>query len=104
MYPHERSLVTKLKDKDFVLLGVNSDSRGRLRKAIKRNKMTWRSWWDNGSTRGPISRRWGISAWPSTYIFDQKGAIRFKGLRGDDLDKAIDQLLAEMTKKAKAPQ
>ena len=25
MYPHERSLVEKLKDKPFVILGVNSD-------------------------------------------------------------------------------
>ena len=28
MYPHERSLVKRLKDKPFVLVGVNSDADG----------------------------------------------------------------------------
>ena len=33
MYPHERSLVERLKDKPFTILGVNSDSSKRYKKA-----------------------------------------------------------------------
>jgi hypothetical protein len=56
MYPHERSLVKKLTDKPFVLIGINSDAdRDRINERVKEEKITWRSWWDGGSTNGPIA-------------------------------------------------
>ena len=54
MYPHERSLVSKLKDKPFVLLGINSDqNRDELKKVLEKEQITWRSWWDGGKIGGP---------------------------------------------------
>ncbi len=51
MYPHERSLVKRLADEPFALLGINSDSdRQELKKVLAKEKITWRSWWDGGST------------------------------------------------------
>ena len=35
MYPHERSLVERLKDKPFVLLGINSDPKKNIVEAMK---------------------------------------------------------------------
>ena len=43
MYPHERSLVEEMQDKQFVLLGVNSDKLDRAKKAVAENKLNWRS-------------------------------------------------------------
>ena len=44
MYPHERSLVKRLADKPFVLLGVNSDeTRDEVKKVLERNQLSWRS-------------------------------------------------------------
>ncbi len=41
MYPHERSLVKRLEDKPFVLIGVNSDSdRAELKEVIVKKKIT----------------------------------------------------------------
>jgi hypothetical protein len=75
MYPHERSLVKKLADKPFALLGINSDSdRDRVKERIKEEKMTWRSWWDGGSTDGPIASSWNVHGWPTLYILDPEGA------------------------------
>jgi hypothetical protein len=96
MYPHERSLVKRFEGKPFVLLGVNSDPKTNVRKAIAREKMTWRSWWDGGSTSGPIAQAWNVNGWPTIYILDAKGAIRFKNPPDEELDKAVDSLLAEM--------
>ena len=42
MYPHERSLVIEMKDK-LALIGVNSDSLERAKKAVKENELNWRS-------------------------------------------------------------
>ena len=99
MYPHERSLVKRLEGRQFALLGVNSDPKDTLRKAMKQENITWRSWWDGGSTEGPIQTQWNIRGWPTTYVLDQKGVIRFRDVRDEGMDKVVDQLLYEMQKK-----
>ena len=98
MYPHERSLVKKMENKPFALLGINSDPKEHLRETLKKENMTWRSWWDGGDTSGPIAKAWNVHGWPTIYILDHKGVIRFKDLRGDAMEKAVEQLLAEMEK------
>jgi hypothetical protein len=100
MYPHERSLVSKMADKPFVLLGVNSDqNREALKKVLVDEKITWRSFWNGGSTRGPISTEWKLQGWPTLYLIDHKGVIRRKWLGSPRdptvLDRAIDELLKE---------
>ncbi len=98
MYPHERSLVKRLADEPFALIGVNSDAdKKKLRPRMIEENITWRSFWNGPEgTSGPISVKWGVYAWPTIYILDHKGVIRFKGPRGEAMDKAVDQLLAEM--------
>src|SRR5437764_11825311 len=95
MYPHERSLVKKFEGKPFVILGVNSDPKDRLRKTIKKENMTWRSWWDGGDTEGPIQKAWNIRSWPTVYVVDAKGVIRAKDLGDEELEKRIESLLKE---------
>ena len=98
MYPHERSLVEKLADKPFALIGVNSDEdRESIRGIVAEKNITWRSFWNGEEgTRGPISSQWNIRSWPTIYIIDDKGVIRFKNVRGAKLDDAIVSLLTEM--------
>ncbi len=103
MYPHERSLVKKLEGKPFILLGLNSDSKARANDAVKKNEITWRSWWDGGDTAGPIARAWAVKAWPTLVLIDHKGVIRqrWEGSPGDAiLDGEIDKLVAEAQKDA----
>jgi hypothetical protein len=101
MYPHERSLVERYKDKPFALVGVNSDEdKEQLKKRIAEEKITWRSFWNGPQgTDGPIAKAWNVRGWPTIYVLDAKGVIRFKHARGKDLDEAIDQLLKETEKK-----
>ena len=95
MYPHERGLVEKLKDKPFSLVSVNADADvGTLKKSIASGEITWRCWWDGGMD-GPITTRWGVSAIPAVFVLDKSGMIRFRDVRGDDLDKAVTSLLGE---------
>ena len=96
MYPHERSLVKRLEGKPFALLGVNSDPKDRLKQVIKKENMTWRSWWDGGDTSGPIATKWNVSGWPTIYVLDHKGVIRYKNVREKEMDDAVDALLAEL--------
>ncbi len=101
MYPHERSLVARLADEPFALIGVNSDPKENVKAALERENITWRSFWDGGSTGGPIASAWNVSGWPTIYVLDHKGKIRFKGVRGEAMDEAVDQLLEEMEDEAR---
>jgi peroxiredoxin len=96
MYPHERSLVKRLEGKPFALLGINSDPKARLRDVLKKENITWRSWWDGGDTRGPIAKAWNVKGWPTTYVLDAKGVIRYKHVRDKQMDQAVDALLKEL--------
>jgi hypothetical protein len=104
MYPHERSLVKRLADKPFVLLGVNSDEgREEIKKVVAKEQMTWRSWWDGGDTHGPIQTAYNVSHWPTLYVLDAKGVIRYIDVRDKALDEAIDQLLGEVAEQKPGP-
>ncbi len=98
MYPHERSLVERLKDEPFTIVGVNSDPAEKYRDAIVRENITWPSFWDGGDTSGPIATKWGVRGWPTIYIIDHLGIIRDKNKRGEEMDEVVDRLLAEMKK------
>ncbi len=82
--------------KPFAIIGVNSDrNREKLKEVVEEKAITWRSFWNEGSTRGPISTAWKVSGWPTLYLLDGEGKIRHKGLRGPALDRAIEKLMAE---------
>jgi thiol-disulfide isomerase/thioredoxin len=99
MYSHERSLVTKLADKPFLLLGVNSDKdRAALKGTVTAEKISWRSFWNGGGSNGPISQAWGVQAWPTLVLIDHKGVIRQRWVGAPPaavLDRAIDDLVKE---------
>ena len=101
MYPHERSLVRRLADQPFTIIGVNSDqdiaqkSLEEIRETSKEKSLTWRSF-QNTSNEERISTTWNVTAWPTTYLIDKDGKIRYKNVRGDKLDKALEELMAEM--------
>ena len=98
MYPHERSLVKKLADKPFALIGVNSDrDLDKIRETVKEKNITWRSFWNGPEgTGGPISSAWNVRGWPTIYVLDAEGKIRYKNVRGAAMDEALTELMAEM--------
>ncbi len=70
-------------------MSINTDSTlETLQKAIASGEISWRCWWDGGQT-GPITTRWGVRSFPSIFILDRAGVIRYKDLRGEELEKAV---------------
>jgi hypothetical protein len=97
MYPHERSLVKRLAGEPFALLGINSDrDKGQLKQVMLKEEITWRSWFDGGGTSGPIATQWNVHSWPTIYVLDHEGVIRYKGVRGDAMDQAVDALMEKL--------
>ena len=103
MVPQERKLVARMKDRPFVLIGVNGDEdRAKGKEVAVKNKMVWRSFW-NGSkgAAGQLARDWNVTGWPTIYVIDDRGVIRFKGLHREELDDAVDRLVGELELKTK---
>jgi hypothetical protein len=97
MIPHERALAERLKDKPFTLLGINSDeSRSALKKIRDDEKITWPQIYDGTPGQGPIAKRWNVHAWPTIFILDHEGVIRYRDLRGEAMEAAILELVAKV--------
>jgi len=95
MIPHERELVKKLVNEPFVLVSVSADAKKEtLTDFIKKEPMPWTHWW-NGQ-RGGIVEDWNVEYFPTIYVLDAKGVIRYKDVRGEAMDKAVETLLKEM--------
>ena len=100
MWPHERSLVSKLADKPFAVLGVNisEPNPAALRKVLEKNNLTWRSFSDPPTSegRGAIAKKWNLGGTPTIYLIDHKGVIRHKwlgGARAQVIDHAVEELI-----------
>ena len=64
---------------------------GDATKFLEKNEMPW-THWHNGSKGGMLDS-WNIRFFPTIYVVDAKGVIRFKGVRGQAMDDAVDKLL-----------
>lgn len=91
MLPAEKALVQRLESEPFVLLGVNSDPADKLPGILKEQGITWPNI-AQGSTDGPISSAWNVRGWPTCYLIDAAGVIRFRGHHFDE--KQVDELVA----------
>ena len=102
MFPHERSLVNRLKDEPFVLLGVNGDPDPvELKKANEKENINWRSFRnEHESYSEPISSKWNVQGWPTLYLIDAEGVIRDRWL-GNPGDAVLDERIESLIKEAK---
>ena len=111
--PHERELVDRFQGQPFAIVGVNGDGdRQAAREAMTKTSMTWRSFWSSEGSRGPIPNLWNVHSWPTLYLLDAHGVIRYKGNylrrhlfeKDQDgqprsvyvLDQAVDKLMREV--------
>jgi len=95
MIPGEKAMVKRFADRPFALVGINSDGdRSVLAKIMKAQGITWRNAVD-GSTSGPLATKWNVSGWPTVYVLDAKGVIRFRDVRDEEMEKTVEALLKE---------
>jgi thiol-disulfide isomerase/thioredoxin len=95
MIPHERELVKRMKDKPFALVSISLDAKQEtLDKFLEKEKMPWTHWF-NGTT-GAVTKDYEVKYIPAIFVLDQNGVIRYKGVRGKQLDKAVDELVKKL--------
>lgn len=94
--PGEKKLVESFKGQPVTFVGLNGDeSREKALKFAKEKNLPWASLWGRGTAEGakemPVDA-WHIRAWPSYYVIDKAGVIRYKYCwdpKFDELEQAI---------------
>lgn len=97
-YPYQRFLLDLYENWPFEMLSVESGRDAAVATQSKAaNGLQHQSWWDPGGKAqfGPIARAWQVTGWPTTYLIDANGVIRFVDVRKEDLLKAVRQLVGE---------
>ena len=80
------------KDKNFEILGVSlDDKKENWLKAIQDDKLTWTNVSDLKGWRNEVAQLYAISAVPSNMLISPEGKIIAKDLRGEDLERVLNE-------------
>jgi thiol-disulfide isomerase/thioredoxin len=94
--PNVKKVYSKYNSKGFEIVGISLDrSRDALDTYIAQNKIEWPQYFDGKYWNNDIATKYGVKSIPATYLIDKRGKIRYKSLRGKQLDEAVARLLAE---------
>jgi predicted lipoprotein with Yx(FWY)xxD motif len=85
-----------MKDLPFALVGVNSDSIERAKKAIKENGLNWRSFQNSVEGKTSISDDWCVEGWPTIVVLDAERKIRYRGHDGHKATDVAKKLVSEL--------
>ena len=102
MVPSEIKLTERMKGKPFALVGVNGDAvKGDAKRAVGKENISWPSFWSKEGSDGPVPTIWNIQGWPTVYVIDQNGVIRFKSEGADMnlINQKVDQLVVQVADK-----
>ncbi len=82
--------------KGFEIIGISLDNnKTAVEKYIKDNEMLWPQFFDGKGWQNTVAQQYRVRAIPSTYLIDKRGKIRFRSLRGKELEAAVEKLLKE---------
>jgi peroxiredoxin len=94
--PNVKKVYDRYHGKGFDIIGVSFDNNGdAFERYIKEEDLEWRQIFDGKGWKAEVGRLYAVSSIPTTYLLDRQGRIRYKNLRGDDLEKAVVKLLEE---------
>lgn len=92
--PNVVALYKKYKDKGFEILGVSLDKdKESWMKAIKEDGITWPQASDLKFWNSDVVPVFNVEAIPYTILVDKEGKIIAKGLRGQDLENKLKEVL-----------
>jgi len=89
----------KYKNKNFTVLGVSLDKesgKDAWLAAIKNDGLTWTQVSDLKYWNNLVASLYGVQSIPQNFLIDPQGKIVAKGLRGEDLDNKLEQLLGKI--------
>lgn len=94
--PNAVAAYNKYHDKGFEIIGISLDKeKDKLTGYIAKNKMTWPQYFDGKGWENEVIGKYGVDSIPATFLIDGDGKIVARDLRGGDLEKHLEKLLAK---------
>jgi len=84
----------KFHPKGFAIVGVSLDQeKDQWEKAIKKDKLAWTQVSDLKGWESSVAALYGVKAIPMNFLLDKEGRIMGKGLRGEELEKKLNEAM-----------
>ncbi len=94
--PHVVAAYNKYKDKNFTILGISLDKdRAKWLEAVEKDALQWKHVSDLQYWNNAVSKLYDVSAIPANYLIDPNGNIVAKNLRGEHLEKKLEELMVK---------
>jgi peroxiredoxin len=91
--PNVLRVYNKYKDQGFEILGVSLDrTKEQWVQAIEADGLTWKHVSDLKFWQSEAAKKYNISAIPATYLISPEGIIVAKNLRGETLEKKLEEI------------
>lgn len=92
--PKVMKLYEKYKNSGFTVIGISLDDKEDAWKAaVKADKLTWINVSELKGWNGDISKKYLVTAAPTTFLIDKKGNVASRTLHGDQLENKIKELI-----------
>jgi len=94
--PNLKQYYQAFKGKGFEIIGISLDKQeAQLKEYLEKEKLPWKISFSGKFWNDETARLYKVHAIPSYWLVDKKGVLRHFGLRGEQLKKAVEELLAE---------
>jgi thiol-disulfide isomerase/thioredoxin len=94
--PNLKQYYQAFKGKGFEIIGISLDKQEKqLKEYLETEKLPWKISYSGKFWNDDTARLYNVHSIPSYWLIDKKGILRYFGLRGEQLKKAVEELLAE---------
>lgn len=96
--PNVVAVYDRYHDQGFEIIGVSldkEDAADTIRATMAEQGMKWRQVYDGKYWEAELARLNNIQSIPATFLIDRKGVVRYRNLRGAELERRVRELVAE---------
>jgi len=102
--PNVVAAYNKFKNRNFTILGVSLDSdKDKWAAAVQKDNLTWQQVSDLQGWESTVAALYGVQSIPANFLIDPNGKIIAVDLRGDHLEKTLDEKLVTVAAVATPP-
>jgi len=98
--PNVKANHEKYHDRGFDVVGISLDDDSRaLTDFLQKEKLAWPTLLETDSSKrgfdAPLAKKFGVDGIPATFLLDRSGKVAAISVRGEELGKQVEKLLAE---------
>ncbi|HUV37815.1 MAG TPA: redoxin domain-containing protein [Patescibacteria group bacterium] len=94
--PNVKKVYANNHAKGFEIIGISLDDKeSKFKEYMESEQMPWPQIFDGKGWQSELGQLYAVSAIPATYLLDREGKIRYKNMRGGDLERTVQELLGE---------